>query len=154
VVAINSRNHREGRTNEVLGHYDPLKTDNNLTIKLDRVHAWVNNGAELMHSVESLIRFSGLQPFPEGYAELKTAQKAKKKAKWAKRKKKPGDFVPASRRAIKKHQAKIKAARMAESKAADDAKAAAAAKAAEAEAAAAAAETPAEETAPAENSES
>ncbi len=153
VVAINSRNHREGRTNEVLGTYDPLKKDNNLNVNVERVHAWIKNGAELNHSVETLMTHFGMQPFPEGHAETKTAQKAKKKAKWAKRKKKDGKFVPASRRAVKKHQAKLKAARVAELNAAAEKKAAEAA-AEEAKAAeAAAAEAPAEE-APAENNES
>ena len=146
VVAINSRNHREGRTNEILGTYDPSKKDNNLSVNVERIHAWVSNGAQLNQSVESLMKHQGLEPYPEGYAERKTAQKAKRKAKWAKRKKKDGAFVPVSRRAIKKHQATLKAARMAELKAAADAKAAEEAKAA-AEAEAAEAEAPAEENA-------
>ena len=137
VVAINSRNHREGRANEVLGTYDPSLKDNNLNVNLERIHHWISNGAELNHSVESLLSFQGLAPFPEGHAERKTARAAKKKAKWAKRKKKDGAFVAPSRRAVKKHQAKLKAVRVGELKAAAEAKAAAAAAA---EAAAAPAE--------------
>ena len=144
VVAINSRNRREGRTNEVLGTYDPSKKDNNLSVNVERVQAWISNGAQINESVESLMKHQGLDPFPEGYADRKTAQKAKRKAKWAKRKKKDGAFVPASRRAIKKHQATLKAARLAELKAAEEAKAAEAAKAA---AEAESAEAPAEENA-------
>ncbi|NRA38064.1 MAG: 30S ribosomal protein S16 [Planctomycetes bacterium] len=140
VVALDSRKHREGRANEILGTYDPLLSDNNLKVNLDRIHYWINKGAELNKSVEDLLGFSDMVAFPEGYAERKAEQNAKKKAHWAKRQKKDGSFKPASKRAVKKHEAKLKAARLGElNKAAEAKAAAAAAEAAKAEAEAAAA---------------
>ena len=45
VVAIDKRNAREGLTNEVIGTYDPLLKEKNLVVEMDRVTAWVNQGA-------------------------------------------------------------------------------------------------------------
>lgn len=133
VVALDSRKHREGRANEILGTYDPLLPDNNLKVNLDRIHHWINLGAELNKSVEDLLNFSDMAPFPEGRAERKLEQAAKKKAHWAKRQKKDGKHQPASRRAIKKHEATLKAARLSELNKAAEAKAAAEAAAAKSE---------------------
>lgn len=127
IVAIDRRCHREGVANEILGTYDPLKPDQNVEVKLDRVEAWVKEGAQVSQAVASLLKANG-------YVAPATA--AAKKAK--KRKVPKGDgktWVKPSRRALRKHAAKLKAVRKAEL----------AAKAAEKAAAAPAADAPAAE---------
>ena len=114
VVAIDSRRAREGKACEVLGTYNPVIGDKNLSVDIERVHKWILEGAQYSHSVETLLARNGYTVLPEGVAERRAAQAAKRKAKRQNRKKQDGKFAKVSRRAQNKHNSKVKAARKAE----------------------------------------
>lgn len=128
IVAIDRRNAREGLSNEVLGTYDPTLEDGKaIQVKSDRVEAWLAQGAILSDALKSLFKHHGIA------IKLPTSARLKRKAKDEGGPKKDGKkFVPATRRAKRKHAAKLKAER----------KAKAAAEAAAAKPAEAAAEAP------------
>ena len=124
----------------MLGTYDPALADGKaIVVKTDRVDAWLCQGAILSEALRSLFKHHGIAV----KAPAKAASKAKAKAKADKKvvaKKDGKTFVPATRRAVKKHAAKLKVERLVKTTAAVEA--AKAAKAAAAAAAAAAAEAP------------
>lgn len=45
IVATDSRNKRDGRFLEILGHYNPVDAAKTLVVKADRVQHWIDNGA-------------------------------------------------------------------------------------------------------------
>lgn len=54
IVATDSLAPRDGKCLEILGWYDPKRKAPNFYLKLDRVTAWVNNGAlpsKLIHTL-------------------------------------------------------------------------------------------------------
>jgi small subunit ribosomal protein S16 len=57
IVAIDSRQPRDGRTLEELGTYDPMVTikDNRITLKADRVKYWMSVGALPTEKVQALL---------------------------------------------------------------------------------------------------
>lgn len=59
LVAINRRSARNGKEVEVLGHYDPRKSDNQLSFNTERVHFWLSCGAQPSDTVRSLLNRSG-----------------------------------------------------------------------------------------------
>jgi small subunit ribosomal protein S16 len=69
VVAIDSRRARNGRFLEILGVYDPRAE--RVSIRADRVTAWVERGAQVSDTVRSLLRRQARQPQPaeEGATE-------------------------------------------------------------------------------------
>lgn len=121
VVAIDQRCHREGVASEILGTYDPLAPKDNFKIDASKVDAWLNRGASLSDSLGSLFKHHGIvlaaRPAPKRIAKTKAATAELPKADGKK-------WVAPTRRAIKKHAAKLKAERKA--KAAAEAPAAAA----------------------------
>ena len=153
VVAIDQRNHREGRASEILGTYDPLLADKNISVDIERVHAWIRTARR---SVKPFVAPQEARlPAPPGEVnESRDKKRANaKKGRQTRAKKDGKKFVAASRRAKNAHAKKLKDERKAKAAAELEAHKA---KAAEAEAAAAeaeAADAPAEE-APAENAES
>lgn len=56
VVATDSRCSNSGRFLESLGWYDPDKPEPNISVKLDRVDYWKENGAVFSDTVKSLVR--------------------------------------------------------------------------------------------------
>ena len=60
VVATDSRNPRDGRFIEILGHYDP--TTNPATFKLDaeKAYEWVKKGAQPSDTVKTLLSKTGV----------------------------------------------------------------------------------------------
>ena len=122
IVAIDKRNAREGLTNEIVGTYDPLLKDKNITIQMDRVEFWVKNGAVISEALVSLLKH-------HGYVAPTTGAKAPK-AKKPEAKRDGKKWIAPSRRALLKHKAAVKAVRKVETAKADeaakDAKAAAA----------------------------
>jgi len=56
VVVADSRSPRDGKFLEILGTYDPKKTDHNSTLKLDRIEYWMSQGAQPSDTVRSLIK--------------------------------------------------------------------------------------------------
>lgn len=133
IVAIDGRCHREGTANEIIGHYDPSLPDGKaIEIDLGRVEAWAKEGASVSKAVINLLKFHGHKvpaiALPKARVNNDGPAKKKDGKVW----------VKASRRAVRKHAASIKAARKitnAEAKAKHDAaKAAKAADAAPAQA--------------------
>jgi small subunit ribosomal protein S16 len=113
VVAIDKRFHREGMSNEIVGAYDPLKKDKNLELDAAKVESWVNRGAQISNGLKSLMKKYGYAvPAPKTTAAAKAP--AAKKAKAAKPAATPKKtYVAPTRRALKQHEAKQKAARKA-----------------------------------------
>ena len=58
IIAIDERKRRDGRPLELLGIYDPGRSDSPLDIKLDAIDAWVAKGAQLSGTVASLVKKS------------------------------------------------------------------------------------------------
>ena len=98
INAIESREPRDGRILENLGHYDPIEKDptKQLKINLERAKYWLDNGAIPSDSVSQILLRQGLK---HKYAEEKTLRLAKAKAV-ARAKGKP--FNEAERIAIEK----------------------------------------------------
>ena len=115
VVAIDQREHREGKACEVVGTYDPLLLEQPLTIDLERVHTWIRQGAIYSDGLAGLMRHAKLELYPADVREKHAQQTAKRKAKRKARAKKPGNlWQPPSRRARLAHAKRIKTARLAE----------------------------------------
>jgi small subunit ribosomal protein S16 len=56
VVVIESRNPRDGKAVEVLGHYNPVAQPTELKINQERVAYWMQNGAQPSDTVKRLIK--------------------------------------------------------------------------------------------------
>ena len=57
IVAADKRFPRDGRFLEILGTYDPQKgVKKGATLKLDRVNAWISQGAKPSETVTSIIK--------------------------------------------------------------------------------------------------
>ncbi|MBN8421643.1 MAG: 30S ribosomal protein S16 [Verrucomicrobia bacterium] len=56
IVAADQRFPKEGRFLEILGTYDPQKGVKGAIVKLDRVNAWISQGAKPSDTVKSLIK--------------------------------------------------------------------------------------------------
>jgi small subunit ribosomal protein S16 len=111
IVAIDSRNHREGKAKEILGTYDPLKADQNVEVTLERVHYWVSQGAQLSVSVRTLLAKFGYAPEPEEVVTSRAQTRLKRRAARKTAKKKDGTkWVAPSRRALRKHAKAVREA--------------------------------------------
>jgi small subunit ribosomal protein S16 len=62
ISATDSRNPRDGRTLETLGHYDPASPKESLRLSLDveRAKYWLDQGAKPSDTVASLLRLQGV----------------------------------------------------------------------------------------------
>jgi len=56
IVAADSRSPRDGKFLEMLGTYDPLKSENNFKIDSEKVASWVKKGAKPSETVASLLK--------------------------------------------------------------------------------------------------
>lgn len=56
IVAADKRYRRDGRFLEILGTYDPAQKGVNADVNLERVDAWIANGAQPSDTVRSLIK--------------------------------------------------------------------------------------------------
>jgi small subunit ribosomal protein S16 len=56
LVATDSRNARDGRFIEKLGHYDPTRHPSVVEVNADRVQYWFSKGAQLSDAVKSLVK--------------------------------------------------------------------------------------------------
>lgn len=56
IVAADQRFPKEGRFLEILGTYDPKQGVKKAIVKLDRVNAWISQGAKPSDTVKSLIK--------------------------------------------------------------------------------------------------
>lgn len=55
IVAADVRSPRDGKFLEILGHYDPRKKPHELKVDMERVKAWMDNGAKTTNRVSKLI---------------------------------------------------------------------------------------------------
>ena len=56
IVAADSRSPRDGKFLEMLGTYDPLKSENNIKIDTEKVSSWIKKGAKTSETVASLLK--------------------------------------------------------------------------------------------------
>ena len=56
IVAIDSRDRRDGRPIEQIGTYNPMEEGVNYTVDLEKVDKWIGNGAQPSETVNSIIR--------------------------------------------------------------------------------------------------
>jgi small subunit ribosomal protein S16 len=56
LMAIDSRKQRDGRALEYLGTYDPNKNPAAIDLKTDAIDAWMAKGAQMSHTVRSLVK--------------------------------------------------------------------------------------------------
>jgi small subunit ribosomal protein S16 len=56
VVVTDSRSPRDGKFIEIIGTYDPKKTGDNSTLKVDRAEYWIARGAQPSDTVRSLLK--------------------------------------------------------------------------------------------------
>ena len=67
VVVIDKERARNGRALEVVGHYNPLGTPAQVSLKRDRIEHWTKNGAQLSDTVKRLVENNPapvVQPIP------------------------------------------------------------------------------------------
>ena len=74
IVAADARSPRDGRFIEILGTYNPLLETDKVTLKEERIVAWLKDGAQPTDTVKSILSSSGL------WAKFK-AEKVKKAPK-------------------------------------------------------------------------
>jgi small subunit ribosomal protein S16 len=55
VVVIEKERARNGRSLEVVGHYNPLAHPAQVSLKHDRIEYWTKNGAQLSDTVKGLV---------------------------------------------------------------------------------------------------
>ena len=56
VVVTDSHSPRDGKFIEVIGTYDPKKTGQNSSLKVERAEYWISKGAQPSDTVRSLIK--------------------------------------------------------------------------------------------------
>ena len=59
IVVIDSRSPRDGRSLEEVGTYNPLTTPPEVTVQVERVQAWLKNGAQPTDTVRALLKKTG-----------------------------------------------------------------------------------------------
>jgi small subunit ribosomal protein S16 len=77
IVVADSRSPRDGRFIEIIGQYAPRQGETALNLKTDRVHHWLDNGAQPTDTVRSLLRKAGVLKTRH---EARLAEKLKGKA--------------------------------------------------------------------------
>lgn len=90
VCAFDARTARDGRSIEILGHYDPLVEDSSKasSIQEDRVKYWLSVGAQPSETVASIIKRHGIEiPKPAKKKKKANAKAAEAKKPKAKKKK-------------------------------------------------------------------
>jgi small subunit ribosomal protein S16 len=60
IVVADSQSPRDGKFIEVVGQYMPRQGEQALNLKSDRVHYWLDNGAQPTDTVRSLLRRAGV----------------------------------------------------------------------------------------------
>ncbi len=64
IVVADSESPRDGRFLENVGTYNPLQDPAEVTLKTDRVHYWLQQGATPTDTVRSLLKKEGLLAQP------------------------------------------------------------------------------------------
>lgn len=60
VVVADSRSSRDGKVIEELGHYDPKKETNKVTVNPERVKYWLGKGAQPTDKTKSVLKNVGI----------------------------------------------------------------------------------------------
>ena len=60
IVVADSRSPRDGRFIETVGTYNPLVAENQVTLKEDRVLAWLADGAQPSDTVRNILSKEGV----------------------------------------------------------------------------------------------
>lgn len=63
IVVADSRSPRDGRIIEQIGTYDPMLEKDKVTLKEDRLQAWLGQGATASETVRSLLKSKGVSGF-------------------------------------------------------------------------------------------
>ena len=61
IVATDSRNPRDGRFIEILGHYNPVSTDKPLMFKQERLQYWLDQGAQPTDRIARMLEAAGVR---------------------------------------------------------------------------------------------
>jgi small subunit ribosomal protein S16 len=61
IVVADSRASRDGKFIERIGSYDPLLTENKVTLNVERATHWLNVGAQPSERVSKLLALQGVQ---------------------------------------------------------------------------------------------
>jgi len=79
INAVESRNPRDGRVIEKLGHYDPIEKDESKQVVLntERIKYWLDNGAIPSDTVSQILLRVGIKT---KYGEEKSSRRARAKA--------------------------------------------------------------------------
>ena len=78
VVVADGRMHRDGRYIELVGRYNPVSNPKMIDIDLERVDAWIAQGAQPTNAVSHLIAIArGEKPEPQKQAKLSKKAAAK-----------------------------------------------------------------------------
>lgn len=56
LIAIDERKQRDGRALEFLGTYNPMTKPAEIKLRMDRIEAWQQQGAQLSDAVRGLVR--------------------------------------------------------------------------------------------------
>lgn len=78
IVAADSRFPRDGRFIEVVGTYDPIKKDADVTIDEEKALKWLNSGAQPTDTVRSILSSKGIMT---KFAQSKAKKVEKKETK-------------------------------------------------------------------------
>ena len=60
IVVADSKSPRDGKFIEIVGQYQPRTGDKAINLKSDRIHHWLDNGAQPTDTVRSLLRKAGV----------------------------------------------------------------------------------------------
>jgi small subunit ribosomal protein S16 len=60
IVVADSKSPRDGKFIEIVGQYQPRTGDKAINLDADRIHHWLNVGAQPTDTVRSLLRKAGL----------------------------------------------------------------------------------------------
>mgnify|MGYP003294529947 CR=1 FL=1 len=71
IVAADSSSKRDGRFLEIVGTYDPIKKEDQVSLKNELVFKWLDCGAQPTDTVKNIFKKSGLL---KEYAESKQAK--------------------------------------------------------------------------------
>ena len=61
IVAADSRRPRDGKFLEMVGTYDPLKSENNIKVDAEKVTSWIQKGAKPSQTVARLLKKVGVE---------------------------------------------------------------------------------------------
>jgi len=59
VIVADSRTRRDGRVLDIVGFFNPKNREDSITLKMDKIKAWVEKGGQLSPAVRKLIKEKG-----------------------------------------------------------------------------------------------